>query len=76
MHWLRRPWIRTGLFHARKRFAPALKTLERRIDEHTRRKREGEQARDELASEIERLTSLSLKNLEPASEMLFTNACQ
>ncbi|HFO3211523.1 TPA: hypothetical protein ACHG3X_003771 [Escherichia coli] len=48
----------------------SIETLERRIDEHTRRKREGEQARDELASEIERLTSLSLKNLiEPASEM-------
>lgn len=48
----------------------SIETLERRMDEHTRRKREGEQASDELASEIERLTSLSLQNLiAPASEM-------
>lgn len=48
----------------------SIETLERRMDEHTRRKREGEQARNELASEIERLTSLSLQNLiAPASEM-------
>ncbi|ORM90290.1 hypothetical protein HA50_22680 [Pantoea cypripedii] len=61
---LKRTNARTVSLHS------SIETLERRLDEHARRKREGELARDELASEIERLTSLSLQNLiDPASEM-------